>query len=138
LLSIALSAILQSRSGIAVRILKTTSFSKFARREGLSDRTLQDVEADMEQGSLGDALGSSVYKKRVARPGKGKRGGYRTIYAFKKGQRVFFIEGYAKNEKSNLTGKELKAVRKAASIMLSWTDLELDKVVRQGSLVEVK
>ena len=121
-----------------MRILKTTSFSKFARREGLSNRTLQNVAADMEQGSLGDALGSSVYKKRVARPGKGKRAGYRTIYAFKKGQRVFFIEGYAKNEKSNLTRKELKAVRKAASIMLSWTDRELDKVVRRGSLVQVK
>ena len=51
---------------------------------------------------------------------------------------MFFIEGYAKNEKSNLTGKELKAVRKAASIMLSWTDRELDKVVKLGSLVEVK
>ena len=59
--------------------------------------------------------GSSVYTKRIASPGKGKSGGYRTILVFRKKDSVIFVEGYAKNEMSTLKPKELRALRQGGN-----------------------
>ncbi len=56
-------------------------------------------------------VGGYVYKKRVALPGRGKRGGARTLIAFKRGAAAFFIYGYPKNERANIRDDELRAVR---------------------------
>jgi len=52
-------------------------------------------------------LGGGLRKIRIARPGSGKSGGYRTVYVFG-GARVpiFLISVFAKNEKSNLSKVE--------------------------------
>ena len=52
----------------------------------------------------GVALGGGLRKVRVARPGGGKSGGYRTIYVFG-GTRMplFLVTVFAKNEKDNLS-----------------------------------
>ncbi len=39
-------------------------------------------------------------------PGQGKRGSYRTLLALKHEERAFFVYGYAKNLKANITTKE--------------------------------
>jgi hypothetical protein len=36
-------------------------------------------------------LGGDLIKQRVAQPGAGKRGGYRTVIAYRKGARAFFL-----------------------------------------------
>ena len=55
----------------------------------------------------GIALGGGLRKVRVARPGGGKSGGYRTIYVFG-GTRIplFLVTVFAKNEKDNLSKTE--------------------------------
>ena len=55
----------------------------------------------------GIALGGGLRKVRVARPGGGKSGGYRTIYVFG-GTRMplFLVTVFAKNEKDNLSKTE--------------------------------
>ena len=54
--------------------------------------------------AAGIALGGGLRKVRVARPGGGKSGGYRTIYVFG-GTRMplFLVTVFAKNEKDNLS-----------------------------------
>ena len=121
-----------------MRILKTNGFSEFANDESITDETLRGAVKEIEAGLTGDSLGSSVHKKRIARPGQGKSGGFRTIIAFRKKDRVIFIHGYAKNQVSTLKPKELKAVRKAAKEMLNWTDEEVDELVKQDVLQEIK
>ena len=47
-------------------------------------------------------VGGGLVKKRIARPGQGKRGGFRTLVATNKGNRWVFVFGFPKNERSNI------------------------------------
>jgi hypothetical protein len=49
-----------------MRIFKTRLFAKWARKEKLTDRLLQQAIHEMEQGLLDADLGGCVYKKRIA------------------------------------------------------------------------
>lgn len=52
--------------------------------------------------------GDELRKIRMAIPGKGKRGGARVIYFQIVDQCIFLVDVFAKNEKSDLRGIELK------------------------------
>nr|WP_286207888.1 type II toxin-antitoxin system RelE/ParE family toxin [Hephaestia sp. MAHUQ-44] len=55
----------------------------------------------------GVSLGGGLRKVRIARPGGGKSGGYRTIYVFGGAHMpVFLVTVFAKNERDNLTKVE--------------------------------
>lgn len=68
-------------------------------------------------------------KQRVAREGQGRSGGYRTILAFRRGARIVFLHGFAKNDQANLSNLELRDLKKAATLFLSWTEIEIDSLV---------
>jgi len=58
----------------------------------------------------GLSLGGGLRKVRFARSGGGKSGGYRTIYVSGGAEvPLFLVTVFAKNEKSNLSAKELAA-----------------------------
>ena len=120
-----------------MRIFMTAGFVRFSRKERLSNKSLHQLASEVEQGLTGSTLGASVYKKRFARQGSGKRAGFRVIHAYRGGKKIFLIEGYAKSESLNLTRQELKAVRSAAAIMLNWTEDELEKLLNEEILKEV-
>ncbi|MBL4571671.1 MAG: type II toxin-antitoxin system RelE/ParE family toxin, partial [Gammaproteobacteria bacterium] len=69
---------------------KNKEFSKWAKKEGLSDALLLAALDEMEHGLVEADLGGNVFKKRVSL-GLGKSGGARTLLAYKKGNRAFFI-----------------------------------------------
>jgi hypothetical protein len=71
-------------------------FNRWAKREGLADRELYQAVREMRDGLIDARLGGSVIKKRVRRPGQGKRGSYRTILATNFRDRWFFMFGFAK------------------------------------------
>lgn len=52
-------------------------------------------------------------KLRWSASGRGKRGGLRTIYFWARGELLFLLLAYAKNEKDDLGADELKALREA-------------------------
>jgi hypothetical protein len=68
-----------------LRIFKIRWFDRFARKEGIDDRDLCQAVARAEQGAVDADLGGGLIKQRVARKGAGKRGGYRTIFAYRAG-----------------------------------------------------
>ena len=72
---------------------------RFAVKAGISDVSLCKVIRDAERGLIAADLGSGVIKQRIARPGEGKSGGFRTLIVFRTGARAFFIHGFAKNER---------------------------------------
>jgi hypothetical protein len=51
-----------------------------------------------------------VVKKRVALPGRGKRGSSRTLVAYQQADKAFFVYGFAKNERANISAKQLNAL----------------------------
>ena len=58
----------------------------------------------MARGLIDARLSRQVVKKRVPLPGRGKRGGARTLVAFRQDDNAFFIFGFAKNERTNVSG----------------------------------
>jgi hypothetical protein len=59
---------------------------------------------------VGVSLGGGLRKVRLPRAGSGKSGGYRTVYVFGGTHMpIFLLTVFAKNEKDNLSKKELSA-----------------------------
>ncbi len=67
-----------------MKIYKTRYFANWAASEDVEDADLLGAIDEMQQGLKGASLGASLYKKRIALNGKGKRGGAR-VYAGTKG-----------------------------------------------------
>ncbi len=120
-----------------MRIFKTAAFHKWAGKEYLSDAWLRDAVNEMQQGLVGVELGGAVYKKRVALAGRGKSGGARILLIFKQGKHVFYIYGFAKNQRSNIKQKELKALKLLAKQLLSYDALYINRAISAGELIEV-
>lgn len=92
---------------------------------------------EVSQGLIDADLGGQVLKKRVALPGQGKRGGARTIVATKMDGRLFFLYGFAKNERSSIDKYELKVLQVVAGELLGFDNRELDIALAAGEIVEI-
>ena len=124
---------------LIVRIFKVSWFTRFADKEGISDSELKDIVANvLEKGQAEADLGGDVYKVRVARPGKGKSGGYRVIVLFKSGKLTFFVYGFAKSDRGNISRKELAKLKATAKDWLSLSDEQLDKLLQIGKYQEIE
>ena len=119
-------------------IYKTKEFSKFARKAGLGSAELLEAARALASGQWDADLGGGVFKQRIAREGGGKSGGFRTIILFKVGGHSFFVHGFAKNEKANITPKELKALKTLASTFLGFDAEALKTASAAGEIAEVK
>ena len=73
------------------------------KKTALTDKALCDAVDEMQQGLIDADLGGNLYKKRVGIANRGKRGGVRTLLATNLGNRWFFLFGFEKNEKANIT-----------------------------------
>lgn len=91
----------------------------------------------MQAGLYEGDLGGGLLKKRIARPGQGKSGGYRTLVATNKDSKWFFVFGFPKNVRSNIDKDEEEALKKLASHLLLLTAQELSISQRAGELIEV-
>jgi hypothetical protein len=120
-----------------IRIFANRWFAKFAAKEKISDATLAQAVHRAEIGLIDADLGGGLIKQRLARRGSGKSGGYRSIMIFRSGERAIFVFAFAKSDKANLSAAELKAYRKAASIMLELGAGQIETEVEAGRLIEV-
>ncbi|MFT5794051.1 MAG: hypothetical protein ACI9OF_002103 [Saprospiraceae bacterium] len=121
-----------------MRIIKTKDFSKWAGKEGLTDKALSDTMTEIENGLVDANLGGNVYKKRVAVGSKGKSGVIRTLLAYKFGDKAFFLYCFAKNVRANIKTDEEKALRLLAKTFMAYSAKELNKAVKAGALIETK
>jgi hypothetical protein len=120
-----------------VRIFKTKWFDRFARKERIEDVAIRDAVARAERGLIDADLGGGVVKQRVARPGQGRSGGYRTLVLLKAGERAVFAYGFAKSDRGNVREDELTALRELATELLGYDDGELARALGAGALIEV-
>ena len=119
------------------QILKTRRFSKWMHKIQLDDANLLNAVTEMENGLIDADLGGNIYKKRIALPGRGKRGSVRTLIATNKGHRWIFMYGFAKNERDNITQGELASLQGVASDLLGFSEAVLSAVIASGQLEEV-
>ena len=118
-------------------VYKTKEFSRFARKANLGSAELLGAADVVASGRWDADLGGGVFKQRIAREGGGKSGGFRTIILFKVGGHSFFVHGFAKNEKANISPKELKALKKLAATFLGLNPEALKKASAVGEIAEV-
>jgi len=119
------------------RVFKTRYFSRWLRKTDLTDAALLQAVNEMAAGLVDAELGGDIVKKRVALPGHGKRGGARTLVATRKAATWFFVFGFEKSEKSNVSSTELEALQALAVELLALTVQQLDCAVEDGTLQEI-
>ena len=117
--------------------LITKSFSKWATKQNIPYGELVEAIQEIENGNFEANLGGHILKKRIRFQGKGKSGSGRTIVCYKKEDRVIFLHGFAKNEKSNLTLKELNGLKELAKILLGLSPEQLSIAIENGDFIEV-
>lgn len=120
-----------------MRIFKTKWFTKFAKKQGISDVTLLQVVQDIEAGKIDADLGDGVIKQRIARPGQGKSAGYRSIILYQKANKAFFVYGFAKNEQANIAEHEERTFKDLAIKFFTYSDDELAQAVADETFKEI-
>lgn len=120
-----------------MRIFKTKWLARFALREGIDDQSLREAIERAEQGLIDADLGGGLIKQRVARPGRGRSGGYRMIVGYRVKDRAVFLLGFAKNERENIEDNELLTLRSQAERWLVADAARLQKELELGNLQEI-
>ncbi len=120
-----------------MRIFKSKWFDRYARKEGISDDLLLDAVARAERGQIDADLGGEVIKQRIARPGEGRSKGYRTILLLRRGAKAYFVYGFSKSERVNISVGEQRDFKDSAKVVLSMTDATIKVRLQRGDFVEV-
>lgn len=118
--------------------LMTKQFSKWMDKQEILESGLIKALNELNSGNFEANLGGHLYKKRVRFTGKGKSGSGRTIICYKRGDRAIFVHGFAKNEKSNLTRKELIVFKELSKILMAFSLEEIEIAIKNGDFIEVK
>ena len=119
-------------------ILKNKLFAQWANDLKITDSILINIIDEMTHGLYEANLGGHVYKKRISIGPRGKRGGARTIIAFKAHEKAIFMYGFSKNKKDNITKKEEEALKALAKNYFSYNESQIRQAIKAGKLVEVK
>jgi hypothetical protein len=123
--------------GAVMRVFKTRYFSRWARSENLSDKVLKVAIEELANGLHDGSLGASCFKKRISLSSRGKRGGARTIVAFRSNNHSFFIYGYPKNKRANISRNEEMQFKKLGKIYLNASESDIKILTNLGEIVEV-
>jgi hypothetical protein len=73
----------------------------------------------------------------VARHGQGKSGGFRTIILYRTAERAFFVYGFAKSDRDNISDDEKAEFKKAAEHVLGLSETHLAELIGKGQFTEV-
>ena len=112
----------------------TRAFTRWLRKSSLREQDLCVVVVEMACGLIGAQLSAHLFKKRVAAAGRGKRGSARVLIGSNLEDGWFFLLGFEKNERHELSSQELAVLRKWASAFLA---LDADALLRSQEIGEI-
>jgi hypothetical protein len=121
-----------------MRVYKIKGFARFQRSERILDSALVETILAAERGLVNADLGGGLIKQRVARPGQGKSGGFRTLIAYRRGERAVFLFGFAKNERANIDDDELGEWRHIGRLYLALDERRIEAAITAQELMEVR
>ena len=113
------------------------SLARWMRKTELIDAALCGAAEEMARGLIDADLGGGVVKKRIGMAGRGKSGSAQTLVASEKGSNWFFVYGFEKNDKGNISEDELEALQTLAKDLLARTGQQLDTAVTGGAWQEI-
>jgi hypothetical protein len=120
-----------------LQVFLTRWFERFARKERISSARICEAANRAESGLIDADLGGGLIKQRIARKGAGRSGGYRTLIAFRMGDRAVFLYGFAKSERDNIGADDLVDLKRTAHLLLGFGKDELATAVEAGELKEI-
>jgi hypothetical protein len=120
-----------------VNVYLSKAFTRLARREGLTDVHICHAVVEMNTGLIDANLGAGLFKKRIAMPGQGKRGGWRALLGFQAGKKAFFLYLFPKNSRDNIEDDEMKALKRLTKYYLTLKPSEIKTALQCGELNEV-
>ena len=120
-----------------MRIFLNKPFQRFARKEGIADSQICEAVERAERGLMDAELGGGVLKQRIARPGGGRSGGFRSVILYRVSDLAFFVYGYPKSERENITEDELKGFKLLAKVMLNYSEEQVKTALQADVLREV-
>jgi hypothetical protein len=121
----------------ALKIYKSKWFVRFAKKERIADDKLCEAIKNAEKGLIDADYGDGLIKQRIARQGEGKSGGYRSIILFRRGERAFFVYGFAKSNQDNIDESDERDFKDLAAVLLNVSDEQLANLVESGKYQEV-
>ena len=121
-----------------IRVFSTKLFHRFARKSSISDKDLCRAVQQILNGLIDADLGSGLLKQRIARSGKGKSGGFRTIIAYRNQRMACFLYGFAKNNQDNIDDADLSRLRDLAAEILKLSNDKIDRLIADKNLIEVR
>ncbi|WP_374313932.1 type II toxin-antitoxin system RelE/ParE family toxin [Dongia sp.] len=122
---------------MTLRVFKNRAFARWVKGNDLGDGSLCRAAHEVRRGLIDARLGGPLLKKRVGRLHGGKRGGFRTIIAYQESDRLFFIYGFAKNERDNITNTERMVLMALGEQFMACDDAALARAITDGLLQEV-
>lgn len=121
-----------------MRVFKNKSFERFAKHEGITDEDLRQAVRDAERGLIDCDYQGGVIKQRIARPNEGKAAGFRVVIVYRVGEITFFVYGFPKNARSNISKNEVKEFKGLAKLLLAYSDEDLKTATTAEVLIEVE
>jgi hypothetical protein len=118
--------------------LKTKWFDKWSKKNFITDKKLIDTIKNISINLGVVNLGSSLYKVRTQKIGKGKSSSFRTFVVYKKDDIAIFIYGFSKNDKSNLDNEELIDIKRLSKEYLSINRQDYLKLLASGDMISIK
>jgi hypothetical protein len=120
-----------------MRVFVTRWFARFARSERITDARLCEAACHAGSGLIDADLGGGLLKQRLARPGEGRRGGYRVLIAYRPGERAVFLYGFAKNRRDNISPSQLAEWQSRAQGVLEASAEAIERAIADDELREV-
>ena len=120
-----------------MRVFRTKSFGRFQRKEGIADAALCEAVRRAECGLVDADLGHGLIKQRVARPGEGRRGGFRTVIAYRVSDRAVLLFGFAKSDQANLSQDDERDLKDYGALLLALDAGGIGKMLAAKELTEV-
>ena len=119
-----------------MRFYKNKPFQRDSKNSEITDEDLNTVIDDIFDGRS-IPLGARLYKIRGATEGKGKSGGFRSIFYWKKDRHIIFCVLFTKNEQENITQDEKKVLKILSKEYDNLTDEEIERRVHRSDFTEI-
>ncbi|MFA7241977.1 MAG: type II toxin-antitoxin system RelE/ParE family toxin [Sulfuricellaceae bacterium] len=121
-----------------MRVFKTRVFDRWAGKVGVTDTALLKAVADAERGLIDADLGGNLFKQRIALHGRGKSGSARTLLATRFADTLYFLFGFEKSDRANITRRERAIYQSLAGNLLALSHDQIETALKVNELVEVQ
>lgn len=113
----ALANVTPSATLHAHKVFKSKHFDRFARGAGIDDAALMVAAIEVRSGLFEADLGGGLFKKRLARAGGGKSGGFRTLVVCSNPAFTAFVYGFAKKDADGLSAAQVRSLKRLSRSM---------------------